>query len=77
MLWIEIVAVLQNRGTHVFQNCALPSRPWKTYNPWLQITSTPCWWCMQVRGFSCVCLGMVVEATHEYIYRNLQEILRN
>jgi hypothetical protein len=30
-----------------------------------------------VRGFNCVCLGMVVEATHEYIYRNLQEILKN
>ena len=42
MLWIEIVAMLLNRGTHVLPNYALPSRLWKTYNLWLQITSTPC-----------------------------------
>lgn len=35
-----------DRGTHVLPTCALPNRPCRTCNPWLQVTS---WWCMKHR----------------------------
>jgi hypothetical protein len=78
MVQIENAGLLQNSGTLVLANYALTSRPWKTYIPWLQLQALPADDARGVvRGFTCACVGMAASATHEYLYRNLQKVLRN